>query len=134
MVIHQGRISKITATAVIVAITPEADECNGCAVTFMCGKQEKLEISTKHPETFRVGQPVTIGIRVGMQRRGTFLFFILPVIILVASLVIALYARLPEWGAAIVSLCALGAWYAVLLMSKIRVRTEAEVEIVGQVP
>lgn len=130
MILHKGRIAKITENTVIVSISTNADECKGCVATLMCGKQEKLEIPTEQAERFKIGQPVTVGMQVGVQRRGTLLFFIMPILILVGTLFITLQTGAKEWASAAISLCAAGAWYALLIACRARIRTKAEVVIV----
>lgn len=129
MILHKGKIAKITEDTVTVSISTNADECNGCAVTLMCGKQEKLEIPTEHADRFKIGQPVTVGMQVGVQRRGTLLFFVMPMLILIATLFITLQAGVQEWASAVISLSAAGVWYALLFACRTRIRTKAEVVI-----
>ncbi len=130
MILHKGTIAKIKDGTVTVSISTNADECNGCAVAVMCGKQEKLEIPTSQAERYKVGQAVTVGMQVGVQRRGTLLFFVMPILILVATLFITMQAGAQEWASAVMSLSAAGAWYALLLAFRARIRTKAEVVIV----
>lgn len=130
MILHKGRIAKITEGTVTVSISTNADECKGCVATLMCGKQEKLEIPTEQAEKFKIGQPVTVGMQVGVQRRGTLLFFVMPILILVGTLFITLHAGAQEWISAVVSMCVAVAWYALLIACKARIRTKAEVVIV----
>lgn len=131
MITHKGKIAKISDDTVTVAISPEADECSGCAVSVMCGKQEKIEVPVRHPEMYRIGQPVTVGMHVGVQRRGTLLFFVMPVAILLAALGVTVSAGAEDWVVALVSLGAVIFWYALLYALRMQVRTEVKVNIIN---
>lgn len=131
IITHPGKIAKITADTVTVAITPEAEECSGCAVTLMCGKQEKLEVPVKHPDMYRIGQPVTVGMHVGVQRRGTFLFFVMPVLLLLVTLGVSVGLGAEEWIVALVSLISVIGWYCLLYALRMRVRSEVKVILIN---
>lgn len=127
---HRGIITQISDGKVTVTISPQADECGGCAVSLMCDKQEKLEIPTDNPEKYRKGQSVTVGMEVGIARKGTILFFLMPIIILLSALILSIHAGAEEWEAALISLCTVGVWYAVLYGCRQSLRAEAEFKIV----
>ncbi len=130
MITHQGRIVRITGNIVTVAISPEADECGGCAVGLLCGKNEKLDVNVKRPEKYSVGEAVTVGMRVGMQRKGTLLFFVMPIFLLISSLAIAIYAGAGEGASALIAIGTVIAWYGVLYACRVKIRSEAEVVII----
>ncbi|MDE6693680.1 MAG: SoxR reducing system RseC family protein, partial [Muribaculaceae bacterium] len=128
---HQGIIAKISDDTVTVAISTEADECSGCAVSVMCDKQEKLDVPVRHPEKYRIGQPVTVGMHVGMQRRGTLLFFVMPLVLLLAVSGVTVSAGAEDFVVALVSLGVVIGWYALLYAFRMQVRSEVKMVIIS---
>lgn len=131
LITHEGIITRISDNTVTVSITPKADECSGCAVTMMCGKNDKLTIPSRHHNRYTIGQRVTIGMQVGVQRKATLLFFIVPIAVLLGSLVLSLYAGVEEWASALISMVATAGWYGLLYICRVKMKTIAEVVILG---
>lgn len=131
LITHEGIITQVSDETVTVSITPKADECNGCAVTMMCGRNEKLEIHTRHSKRYSRGQHVTIGVQVGVQRKATLLFFIVPIVVLLGSLTISTYGGMEEWASALISMGATTGWYGIMYACRLKMKTIVEVSILG---
>lgn len=130
MITHKGTIISISAGGVSVNISPDSANCGGCSISSLCSKSEVIFVKYPRPTSDLIGRKVIVGTSVRTRRRGIVLFFIIPIILLIASLWICLAANLSDAFSSVVALSMPVVWYLVLWLLRVRIRSEAEFSIV----
>lgn len=130
MTTHKGIVTKVSGHKATIRIAPEASECRGCAISAMCRKEEEIEVPCPDATPQLIGTQVTIEARAGMQRKGILLLFLLPILLLIASLAIMYGLGYADTLAALVGIAAVSLWYIILYVTRIRLNHGAEFRII----
>lgn len=132
MITHQGIITRVSRPegTVTVNISPEATECNGCAISGLCSKREEIDVPYTNPTDAMIGRHVTVGTEVATQRRGIVLFFVIPILLLVGVLYVCMACGMGDAVASVVSIGAIAVWYVILFALRVRIQSEARFKII----
>ncbi len=105
----------------VVRVDIEVNEaCGSCASRKACamGSSEKREIViyTNESENYSVGEVVNIGARRSLGAVAVVLCYIVPLVVLVAAIIVANLLGCSEGVAALVALCSIAIYYALLAL------------------
>lgn len=129
---HSGIIEQVTPGQVLVRIQPQT-ACGKCAAHSHCGlgdDQGKLiEVSLKDATAYQAGQAVTLVLQQSLGYRALWLGYLLPFLLLLASLIILVNTTGNDALAAIVSLGLMLPYYAILFRLRHRLRKRFEFRI-----
>ncbi len=128
---HPGIVESIDANGVLVRIE-SMSACGICHAKSACSMADMQEkIIQVHPELqqFEVGEPVNVVMKQSLGRRAVMLAYILPLIVLVASLLILFSAGLPEGAAGLLSLGILALYYLALYLFRNKLDKEFNFEL-----
>jgi positive regulator of sigma E activity len=83
---HIGEIIRVSAGEIRVLLQETAEQCDGCAISGMCGgkSDNKLDIQVEGASRYQVGQRVVVSARPSSTLKGVALTFVIPCAILVA--------------------------------------------------
>ena len=118
---HKGTVLSVEEWGVRVAIEM-SEACGGCSARKSCamGQTAKrvIEVGTSDASNYSVGELVKIGARQSLGAMAVVLCYVVPLIVLVATLVVAVVAGLSEGVAALLSLSVTALYYAILALMK----------------
>ena len=112
---HDGTVKKVDGNSVIVSITSNAS-CSGCHAEGLCGisgKEEKI-IDIKGSYNVSPGDPVTVLMDQSTGFKAVALSYLVPLVIVVASLVVMSLLSFNELTAGLVSISLLVPWFLIL--------------------
>lgn len=131
-VIHEGIVEVVTGDAVVVKI-PVQEACGACRAKEVCGKGEgserRIDVKTETAKDYAAGDEVYVTMK---QRSGYFaLFFayILPFLLIFATLLILLGLDFSEPVAGLSSLVVGGVYYIVLFFCKKKIESHVSFEV-----
>lgn len=121
---HSGRVVSTRQGWVEVQIEA-VSACATCAAHSRCGfaesKEKKLEIPTRDWEKFHVGQPVEVHIDESRGLLAVWIAYVLPALLLLATIVSLSLAHLPEWAVVLAAFGVLAFYIAILYLRRHRV-------------
>ena len=123
---HPGIIDRIEGKRIWVSILPQS-ACGNCHSKSYCGMAEVAEkiVEVQPPPTginLEMGQHVIISLKKSLGYRALFLGYLLPFLILLASLVIMLTIIGNEALSALVSIFLMVPYYLVLYFNKDKIK------------
>jgi sigma-E factor negative regulatory protein RseC len=123
---HIGVVESIDANGVLVRIESAAacGTCHAKAGCAMSGVQEKLIQVRPGLQPLEVGEEVNVVMRQSLGTKAVMLAYVLPLVVLVASLLILFSVGLPEGVAGLLSLVMLAAFYVVLYLFRSKLDKE----------
>lgn len=130
MITHRGIITKISDDRVTVSISSDSSECSGCAISAMCMKSEEIEISYPHPTLSLIGKKVRVEAQAGLQRKGTLLFFIIPILLLIFTIMLSYAIGMSEALSSAISTAAVALWYLILYIIRVRINSNVGFRII----
>ena len=121
---HKGVVLSVGEDMVRVAI--EVNEaCGGCSARKSCamGQSAKREIDVRTAEASRysAGELVRVGAKQSLGIAAVVLCYVVPLVVLVAALVSAVVASMPEGAAALASIGATALYYVALYLFRNRI-------------
>lgn len=129
---HKGIVLNINGERIDVSILSES-ACATCKVRSACGMSETEEkvvtIFTSDAPAYREGEQVMVSVTRNMGLRAVFLAYVVPFLVLLASLLILLEAGLSEAAAGLISLGILALYYIVLWLMRRRIEREINFNI-----
>ena len=129
---HKGIVLNVSGERVDVSILSES-ACATCKVKGACGMSEAEEkvVSILPPDApaYRAGERVVVSVTRNMGLRAVFLAYVVPFLLLLASLLILLETGLSEAVAGLVSLGVLAFYYVVLWLVRRRIEHEINFNI-----
>ena len=116
---HKGTVAFVGRDVVRVAI--EVNEaCGSCASRKACamGSSEKREITihTDDAESYSVGEEVNVGARRSLGAMAVALCYVVPLFVLIAAIIVANQLGCSDGVAALVALCSIAIYYALLAL------------------
>jgi sigma-E factor negative regulatory protein RseC len=120
---HRGVVERIEADTIYVSVVPES-ACAGCHAKGICGERgEKREIvvKTRYAAEYAVGERVVVATKMPMGLMAVFYSYVLPAIVLVATLAAVVGLGGSEEVAAIASLAAVALYYTALWIARERI-------------
>ena len=119
---HKGVVEAVDADLVKVRIT-QGSACAVCKVANHCSAAESKEktvevVCDDAAKTYAVGDEVVVSMPMGNGRRAVLLAFILPFLVMLAVLLLTLWATGNEALAALLALASLVPYYAILHLSE----------------
>ena len=127
---HEGIVERVVNGAAFVAFR-HSSGCAGCSVRSACGMADSTDKIFKIPlGTVRVneGDPVTIKISLRHGYRAVVAGYLIPFLLVVASLSVGVMAGLPEAMAGIISLVTLAPYYGLLRVFRNRFSNDLSIE------
>lgn len=112
---HDGTVRKVDGSSVLVSITSNAS-CSGCHAEGLCGisgKEEKT-IDIKGSYNISPGDQVTVLMDQSTGFKAVALSYLVPLVIVVASLVVMNLLSFNELTAGLVSISLLVPWFLIL--------------------
>lgn len=124
---HPGIINKIENDRVWVSIQPQS-ACGSCHSKSVCGMAEVAEkvVEVKSPgpnHTFNPGQNVIINLKKSSGYRALFLGYLLPFLIVMATLIISLQITQNEGFSALLALFTVIPYYGFLYLRRDVIKT-----------
>ncbi len=123
---HPGVVEQIDEHGVLVRIE-SVSACGTCHAKGACSMadvQDKMIQVMPGLQQFEVGEPVNVVMNQSLGRRAVMLAYVLPLVVLVASLLILFSAGLPEGAAGLISLGILALYYIALYFFRNRLDKE----------
>ena len=124
---HRGRIVSITPEITTVEIVSES-ACAACHAKGLCSLGDstvkQVELPTRGWDNYDVGQEVNVVLRASMGHKAVWLAYVIPLIILVATLLGTLAAGGSELLAGGVAIGAIALYYLVIWLLRGRLRNE----------
>ena len=110
----------------MVRVAIEVNEaCGGCSARKSCamGQSAKREIDVRTAEASRysAGELVRVGAKQSLGIAAVVLCYVVPLVVLVAALVLAVAAGMPEGAAALASIGATALYYVALYLFRNRI-------------
>lgn len=117
-VTHPGKVIGVFRDTVTVAVE-SSEACGSCASRSACSlgvesNTRNILITTPDAGTFTVGERVVVATRTQMGLMAAALCYATPAVVLVAALAVAVLLGATEGFAALVSLCAVVVYFAIL--------------------
>lgn len=129
---HTGRINQITPNSILVSIVSES-ACAACHAKGFCGaadmKEKEIEVRSTGNEEHKIGECVTIVMERSMGLKAVLYGYILPFIILMATLLGTLEATSNEGLAGLFALLVLAPYYFALYMMREKLKSKFEFRI-----
>ena len=126
-VTHSGKIVDINPEFTSVEIVSES-ACSSCHAAGLCGISEytkkAVQVPTSAWEDFKVGDDVEVVLKASMGHKAVWLAYVLPLVVLVASLLVSLGAGASELLAGGVSVLCAALYYFVLWLFRDKLRNE----------
>ena len=119
---HDGTVQQVRSDSVTVSISAES-ACSGCHAENFCnisGKEEKY-ISIPGRYNLTRGDPVTVVMKLSMGYRALILGYIIPLVIVIATLIVLISLSVHELIAGLVAVALLAPYYFVLYLFRSRI-------------
>lgn len=130
---HEGVVDSIDGQTVIVRIT-QSSACGGCHARNICraaeSKDKLVEVHTADAGKYVTGQPVTVAGAESLGMKAVAFAFGLPLLLLLAALITAMYVTGSEKVAAIAALGILVPYYLVLFLLRDRIKKDFQFRII----
>ena len=127
MIVHPGVVDHLENETVYIRILSQS-ACATCHAKGACSiAEEEDKIITVHPPdylSFKPGDQVTIRMKQSLGKKALFLGYILPLIILVASIGIFIWVFTDEGLAALLSILLLGPYYFILYLLRDKLKQQ----------
>ena len=124
---HRGRIVSITPEVTTVQIVSES-ACRACHAKGLCSLGDstvkEVELPTRGWDNYQVGDEVSVVLQASMGHKAVWLAYVLPLVLMAATLLVTLSAGGSELLAGGVAIAAVALWYAVLWLLRDRLRNE----------
>ena len=131
IITHQGIVDSISLHSVNVRII-SASACSACHANGACNAsdmQEKIIEANLRDKKLKVGEWVTIISKESMGFKALFLGYVLPFLVVLVTLIIATLLKLTELTAGLLSVGMLIPYYAVLYLTKDKIKKSFIFEI-----
>jgi len=117
VIVHSGKVLSVASGKVLVSIISES-ACSSCHAAGLCGmsesKEKQVEANVRSGDSFYVGEQVNVLLQSSMGHKAVWLAYVIPLVILVSSLMVALGCGTGELLAGVVACAASAAYYFVL--------------------
>ena len=124
---HKGTVASVERNVVRVDIEV-MEACGSCASRKACamgqGTTREILVYAEDVGSYSVGEVVRVAARQSMGVMAVVLCYVLPLVVLVAVLAIAVLSGLSEGLSAIVTLCFLVLYYAVLALFRNKIASK----------
>lgn len=124
---HKGRVVSVTPEVTRVEIVSES-ACSACHAKGFCSlgeaKVKMVEVPTSGWTDLKPGDEVRVVLKASMGHKAVFLAYLIPLVILVASILAVTAAGLGELCAGLVALASLAVYYFCLWLLRGRLRNE----------
>ena len=124
---HRGRIVSITPEQTVVQIVSES-ACAACHAKGLCSLGDaavkEVSVPTRGWDNYAVGDEVSVVLRASMGHKAVWLAYVVPLLVLVASLLGTLGAGGSELLAGGVAIGAVALYYGVIALLRDRLRNE----------
>jgi len=120
---HKGIVTEISANSVFVELTVMS-ACSACHAKAMCSfdsAQKIIEI-TNPSENYEIGEVVNVVMKESLGKKALLLGYMLPFVVLIASLVILSATGMREGLAGLISIAMLAPYYLVLYLCKDKIQ------------
>lgn len=131
-IIHPGIVDHVEEDKVFVRILSQS-ACSSCHAKGFCSvsevEEKVVEVDKSARDDFRKGDQVTVRMQQRLGRKAVLLGYVIPLVILVASIVLFVYILNDEGLAALISLAMLVPYYAILYVLRKRLKQEFKFSI-----
>lgn len=118
---HKGVVLAIEGGLVRVVIEV-SEACGGCSARKSCAMgqttKREIEVRTADASSYSVGELVKVGAKQSLGIMALLLCYVMPLVVLVASLAVAVTAGISEGISALISLGVTALYYALLALLK----------------
>ena len=118
---HKGVVLAIEGKLVRVVIEV-SEACGGCSARKSCAMgqttKREIEVRTADASSYSVGELVKVGAKQSLGIMALLLCYVMPLVVLVASLAVAVTAGISEGISALISLGVTALYYALLALLK----------------
>ena len=124
---HTGKILEITPDFTSVEII-SSSACAACHASSLCGLSENVtkvvQVPTDPYTDYSVGEEVQVALKATMGHKAVALAYVLPLVVLVATIFIASSSGVGELLSALIAFAALGLYYLLLYAVRDKLRDE----------
>lgn len=132
---HIGIVEHIEGCRVRVVV-PQQSACSGCHAKGVCGEQGKervIEVETPNAEAFSVGERVRVALLHNNMAFSSVVWgYMLPLAVLIATLLILKGIGLEDGAAALLSIGAVGVYYAALCVFRNKIDKKIKFTIIKE--
>ena len=129
---HTGRVESITPESITVGIISES-ACSSCHAAALCGMSEFTKKSVCVPaslyDDYSVGEEVEVVLKASMGHKAVWIGYCIPLVVLLAGLLGALAAGLPELVSGLVGIAAVAVYYFAIWLLRDKLRNVYEFAI-----
>ena len=118
---HKGVVLAIEGELVRVVIEV-SEACGGCSARKSCAMgqttKREIEVRTADASSYSVGELVKVGAKQSLGIMALLLCYVMPLVVLVASLAVAVTAGISEGISALIAIGSTALYYALLALLK----------------
>lgn len=126
-IVHQGTVREIAGNMIVVAITSES-ACGDCKVKGLCGMNEavdkEISVYDKEAPNYHVGETVVVGIGTAMGMKAVLWAYIMPFLLMLATLFITKELGMTELASGLTTLGAAAAYFIFLAVFRKKLERE----------
>lgn len=122
---HSGRIKEITPEFITVEILSES-ACSSCHAASLCGMSEAKKKVIELPATlgYEPGEEVWVNLKRSMGMKAVWIAYVVPLIILIATVLVASELKAPELLTGAISLGAIALYYLGVYLFRNKLKNE----------
>ncbi|MCL2560811.1 MAG: SoxR reducing system RseC family protein [Rikenellaceae bacterium] len=126
-IVHEGIVKEIMGNMVVVAVEQNC-ACGSCRVKSLCGLGERGEnevaVYDRDAERYSVGETVVVAIGTAMGMKAVLWAYIMPFLLMLATLLITKELGATELVSGLLTLGAVGGYYACLWFARHKMERE----------
>lgn len=126
-IVHEGTVKEIRGNMVVVSVHAES-ACGSCKVKNLCGMTEdqmkEVGVYDKEAGTYNVGDKVIVGIGTAMGMKAVLWAYIMPFLLMLATLFITREAGMSEPASGLTTLGAAAIYFICLMFFRKRLERE----------
>ena len=129
---HSGVVDAVEGGCVVVRIL-QSSACSGCKVAAHCNasetKEKLVEVNAPDAADYQVGDPVVVMADASVGFRASLYDYLLPLVVMVATLIVVLAATHSEGAAALSGIGILIPYYIGLYLLRNKIKNKLTFEI-----
>ena len=135
VIIHPGIVERVEDESVFVRVLSRS-ACSSCSVRGACAisevEEKIIEVSPHDHKRYQPGDPVTVRMSQSLGRKAVLLGYVVPLVILVASIIAFVLILDNEGLAALLAILLLAPYYAALYFLRHRLKQQFSFSIYAE--
>ncbi|MCU0458910.1 MAG: SoxR reducing system RseC family protein [Bacteroidales bacterium] len=131
IITHEGKVLRVPGNGTAEVEILVSEGCAGCHAKSVCsaGKSDTKVIMARSKSSLRPGDRVTVEMKLSQGFRALAIGYILPFVVLIAAFVVTMVAGAGELLSALLSFAAVGGYYLVIWLLRVRIGEKFEFNI-----